>query len=228
MQASTAPAQAPAAPAAPAQGRAVVTVTNADGTTQTLAIPLTKQDVDDIRARREELSSQLISANGRRRRLADELRMQPEGAARAGIEGRLVVLDTRLAQLETDIATTGRQLSAAPRGLTTSEGISLNSDMPANAAPVAFVVLVLFPIAIAYARKLWKGGGRTPAPAALSAESGQRLERLEQGMDAIAIEIERVAEGQRFVTRLLSEGTASVKLPGTKVADEIRVQTTGR
>jgi len=34
------------------------------------------------------------------------------------------------------------------------------------------------------------------------------LERLEQGMEAIAIEIERVAEGQRFVTRLLSEGHA--------------------
>ena len=36
-------------------------------------------------------------------------------------------------------------------------------------------------------------------------ESNQRLERLEHGMEAIAIEIERVSEGQRFVTRLLSE-----------------------
>ena len=38
-------------------------------------------------------------------------------------------------------------------------------------------------------------------------ESSQRLERLEQGMDAIAIEIERVSEGQRFVTKLLSEAS---------------------
>jgi hypothetical protein len=31
------------------------------------------------------------------------------------------------------------------------------------------------------------------------------MERLEQGMEAIAIEVERISEGQRFVTRLLSE-----------------------
>lgn len=31
-----------------------------------------------------------------------------------------------------------------------------------------------------------------------------RLERLEQSMESIAVEIERIGEGQRFVTRLLS------------------------
>jgi len=53
----------------------------------------------------------------------------------------------------------------------------------------------------------------TRAPA-LPAESGERLERIEQGMDAIAIEVERVSEGQRFVTRLLSErGGAALNAP---------------
>jgi hypothetical protein len=32
-----------------------------------------------------------------------------------------------------------------------------------------------------------------------------RLERMEQAVDAIAIEIERISEGQRFTTRLLSD-----------------------
>jgi hypothetical protein len=32
-----------------------------------------------------------------------------------------------------------------------------------------------------------------------------RLERIEQAIDAVAVEIERIAESQRFVTRLLSE-----------------------
>ncbi len=40
---------------------------------------------------------------------------------------------------------------------------------------------------------------------AIAGDSSQRLERIEQAMDAIAIEVERVSEGQRFVTRLLSE-----------------------
>jgi hypothetical protein len=32
-----------------------------------------------------------------------------------------------------------------------------------------------------------------------------RLERMEQALDAVAIEMERVSEGQRFTSRLLSE-----------------------
>jgi hypothetical protein len=32
-----------------------------------------------------------------------------------------------------------------------------------------------------------------------------RLERMEQALDTIAIEIERISEGQRFTTKLLSE-----------------------
>ena len=34
----------------------------------------------------------------------------------------------------------------------------------------------------------------------------QRLERLERAAEAIAMEVERIAEGQRFVTKLLSDG----------------------
>jgi hypothetical protein len=52
-------------------------------------------------------------------------------------------------------------------------------------------------------------------------ETNERLERLEQGVEAIAIEIERVSEGQRFVTKLLAEGTAGTKLPSGRVAEEV-------
>ena len=40
---------------------------------------------------------------------------------------------------------------------------------------------------------------------ALSPEVSQRLERMEQSIDAIAVEIERISEGQRFTTKLLAE-----------------------
>ena len=36
-------------------------------------------------------------------------------------------------------------------------------------------------------------------------EIAQRLDRIEQGMDAIATEVERLGETNRFVTKLLSE-----------------------
>jgi len=39
-----------------------------------------------------------------------------------------------------------------------------------------------------------------PAP-----ELSSRLTHLEQSLDAIAVEVERVGEGQRFMTRLFDE-----------------------
>ena len=37
-------------------------------------------------------------------------------------------------------------------------------------------------------------------------ELAERFTRLEQAVDSVAIEVERVSEGQRFVTRILAEG----------------------
>jgi hypothetical protein len=51
-----------------------------------------------------------------------------------------------------------------------------------------------------------------------SVESGtidQRLERIEQEVDAIAIEMERVSEGQRFTTKLLAERVPPSSPPTT-------------
>jgi hypothetical protein len=224
MQATTvapSPAPAPAAPEAQAQVPATITFTGADGKTQALPIPMTSQAIRDIRAQREELSDQLISASSRRRNLASQLANTPPGPARSGLEQRIMVLDQRLAQIESDIAATGKQLSAAPLGTTAGMGDPFRGgDMPDNVAAVtaAFTFLVLFPIAIAFARRIWKRGSSPSAQQAqLPAQIDQRLERLEQGIDAIAIEIERVTEGQRFVTRLLSESQPALKLPEERI-----------
>lgn len=51
--------------------------------------------------------------------------------------------------------------------------------------------------------------GRRRGPAALDdarmKEISERLSRLEQIAEATAVEIERIGEGQRFTTKLLSE-----------------------
>ena len=72
-----------------------------------------------------------------------------------------------------------------------------------------------------FARRRWKRALRS-VPATTSTDSA-RLERLEHGMEAIAIEIERVSEGQRFVTRLLTEGSAPALSVGQKAAEPVRV-----
>jgi multidrug efflux pump subunit AcrA (membrane-fusion protein) len=71
----------------------------------------------------------------------------------------------------------------------------------------AFVIVVLaavvifYPIMRAFARRLEGGARRLDA---LDAGSAERLQRIEQAVDAMAIEIERISEGQRFTTKLLS------------------------
>lgn len=46
---------------------------------------------------------------------------------------------------------------------------------------------------------------RPPAPTPLSNDVAERLTRIEQAVDAIALEVERVSEGQRYTTRLMTE-----------------------
>ena len=46
---------------------------------------------------------------------------------------------------------------------------------------------------------------RRDLPESTIARIEQRLDRMEQAIDAIATEVERVADGQQFTTRLLAE-----------------------
>ena len=204
MQATTAP-QAPVPPGTQkpgAPGQIVVTIPGGAG------IPVTVADVQALKAKRAELSDQLQSAASRRQRLSSSLSGK-EGADRLGIEQRIGVLDKRIMQLESDIAETGRQLTMAPGALvasthSASQFYGMDPDAVAALGAV-FTIFVLAPLAFAAARLMWKRATSRPAGPAISADASRRLERLEQGMDAIAIEIERVSEGQRFVTRLLSD-----------------------
>jgi hypothetical protein len=66
------------------------------------------------------------------------------------------------------------------------------------------VTAIGVPLAKAYARRLdgrTSGSTRPQIPSDLSA----RMERMEQAIDSIAVEVERISEGQRFTTKLLSE-----------------------
>jgi hypothetical protein len=68
------------------------------------------------------------------------------------------------------------------------------------------VVSVGVPLARAYARR-WEN---KPAGKAIPSDLGARLDRMEQAIDSIAIEVERISEGQRFTTKLLSERVPEV------------------
>ena len=69
---------------------------------------------------------------------------------------------------------------------------------------LAAIAGVGFPIARAYARRIEKGTPETRSlPASQAADA--RLERVEQAVEAMVLEVERMSEGQRFMTKLLSD-----------------------
>lgn len=203
-QMQTTPAQTPAPTATP--------MTPVIVTSGTAPIPIvppkTVQELQGLRARRSELSSQLSSAANRRERLVRELNRTQAGPARTGLEQRIGVLDQRIVQLESDITATGQQLAtpqAGQLGVTeqqTSFGGLSRGDVRSISS--LFIIFVLAPLAIAAARNMWKRGNR-PAPPPPDVENARKMEQLQQSVDTIAVEMERVSEGQRFVTRLLSE-----------------------
>ena len=84
-------------------------------------------------------------------------------------------------------------------------------------AGVAAVALA-FPLVIAIAIRIIRRGHREVAAQPLE---GDRLARLEQAVDAIALEIERIGEAQRFQTKLMSEGAA----PKREIKSPARVAT---
>lgn len=70
--------------------------------------------------------------------------------------------------------------------------------------------IIGLPIAKAYARRL----DRSPDDSRLPSDLTNRLERMEQAIDSVAIEVERISEGQRFTTKLLAERKAEETPPG--------------
>ena len=94
---------------------------------------------------------------------------------------------------------------------------------PEIVVPLAFFAMITT-IAIGgpFVRAVVRKMDRTPSTG-LSPEVSARLERMEQAIDSIAIEMERVSEGQRFTTRLLSErgrdGAAAGDLVGGRRSD---------
>ncbi len=62
-------------------------------------------------------------------------------------------------------------------------------------------IIIFLPLARAFARRMDRRSGVAQIPPEVSAQ----LNHLNQAVDAIALEVERISEGQRFTTKLLTE-----------------------
>ena len=76
-----------------------------------------------------------------------------------------------------------------------------------------FLTVIILVVAVPLIRARIRQIDRKAMPSS-DPDAQDRLMRIEQAVDAMAVEIERVSEGQRFVTRMLSERAAEpIPLP---------------
>ncbi len=67
------------------------------------------------------------------------------------------------------------------------------------------IISIGVPLVRSYVRR------REAQPLQTSSISDARLARMESALESVAIEIERISEGQRFVTKLIAERDTSVQ-----------------
>lgn len=207
-QAAPAPAQTPAPiPGTPAP----VSVETQEGARAiTIQLPgaeqaMSQEQVSALERRRDELGDQLQSVQDRRSEVASSLH-GADPSARVGIEQRLRVLDERIVQLESDLGATSSQLASVPAALALAERPPRPASSGNDEEEFLFIGLFLGVATTWVAGRIrrWRRQ-RRQGSAALPASQPDQLMRLEQAIDAIAIEVERIAEGQRFTAKLMAE-----------------------
>jgi len=187
--------------------------------------PTAAQMYEAARNMRSELRTQLSRQQSLRSDLRRELDRIDEGSpARAGIEARLREVDTRISALDQQLAAADQsvaQAAAVPGAIQPPAPPVRRSGPPDEAWVLGgmFIIFVMMPVAVGFARRMWKRSAM--AIAELPREWAERFTRLEQAVDAVAIELERVGEGQRYVTNLLADGQRAL---GAGAASPIEVR----
>ena len=115
-----------------------------------------------------------------------------------------------------EVAIAGRQPHTLPGGMVIRE-MGGNNDIPPQAVDISIafflmcaVIVIGWPIARAFGKRMERGATTTAMPPAMS----EQLQRIEQAVDAMSIEIERISESQRFIAKLQSgPGAERAALP---------------
>ena len=96
-------------------------------------------------------------------------------------------------------------------------GFDNSNLIPSQAVDIAqgfFVMLAIivvgFPLARAFGKRIERRGETTPA---ISPALTDQLQRIEHAVESMAIEVERISESQRFMVKLQSGASPGLALP---------------
>jgi hypothetical protein len=171
-----------------------------------------------LQERRDILRDQLERATNRRDEMAQQLSGDGDQVlgqeARAGVQQRLNLLDERILQIERDQMNTERLLSNTPADVLASTAAAarasdnrnmMSEDDAAGIAFGTFTLGVILTVIIGrFRRRMIARRRGKVAPVGALTTTDPNVQRLTEAVNAIAEEVERIGEGQRFVTQLLS------------------------
>ncbi|HJQ21830.1 MAG TPA: hypothetical protein VJ867_15880 [Gemmatimonadaceae bacterium] len=198
-------AQVAATPAAPATP---VPPGEAAAQTQAIAGASPRQMYEAYRNQRSELSDQLERLQDQRNDISNSLAGdQITATDRKGLEQRLQAVDQRIASTEAQMAIADANVAraAAVPGAIVHEQPPIRQGPPDEVYVLTgiFMFVVLFPLSIAYARRIWRRSVQVVSQ--IPQDIYDRFSKLDQSVDAIAIEVERIGEGQRYLTKLYAD-----------------------
>ena len=163
---------------------------------------------EGFRAQRRELSNQLEDLESTRREISNQLQQLPAGPEKTALETRMTDVSSRIAAVDGMLAANAAQLSqaAAIPGAVVEPPRFVRRGPTEEAYVLGgiFMFVFLLPLSIAFARRIWRRSATVVT--SFPREITERLSRMEQAVEATAVEVERIGEGQRFLTRLFTEG----------------------
>ena len=164
---------------------------------------------EGFKAQRRELNNQLDELQSTRREITSQMEDVSAGSTeQKALETRMTEIDSRIANVDKMLASNAAQIAqaAAIPGAVVETPVFVRQGPPEEAYVVGtiFMFVFLLPLSIAFARRIWRRSAAVVT--SFPKEITERLSRMEQAVEATAVEVERIGEGQRFLTRLFTEG----------------------
>lgn len=188
-----------------------------------IGVPGSEAELRAISILRSELRSQVEAVTELRQELTNQLAQAQAVGDRAGaneVMSRIRTLEARSGTLQQQILQADDAIATAlARGVGSNEGVSITIP-PAPMPPImsfprpgvdedVFVGTILsMTLVFAFLGVLlYRWGGRRARKqfAAAGPSDPAQIQNLQQAVDVIAVEVERISEGQRFVSKLLNE-----------------------
>jgi len=197
-----------------------------------VAVPTTRAELNGLVAKRSELERQLENLTDRRQELFQQ-RQRMGRQEGQGHDERISLIDQQTTGLEREIMQLNGAIAQGTAAVASQGGgeqftvqdpnaSQLRRDVRSAAEDAVIETMFGSAAGLLAIYVVWRGVIRRfiwkkkPAPAVTASpapDHSPRLEQLQQSVDVIALEVERISEAQRFTARLLAERQAPATPP---------------